>query len=178
MTVLETERLRLRRFATADEGGAPTDADSAFVLKLLNQPGYLRFIGDKGVRDLVGARAYLETGPIASYARHGFGLYLIERKEEGDPIGLCGLIRRENLPDVDLGYALHSAFEGKGYAVEAARAVLRYGLEDLGIRRIVAITTLDNAASMGLLAKLGFRLEGPVRLDDDGPTLNLFAFDR
>ncbi len=175
MIVLETERLRLRRFATVDESGDPADRDAAFILELLNQPAYLRFIGDKGVRDLAGARCYLETGPIASYERNGFGLYLVERKEEGDPIGLCGLIRRDNLPDVDLGYALHSSYEGRGYAVEAARAVLRYGQETHHLRRIVAITTLDNDASMRLLRKLGFLLGGQVRLEDEGPDLNLFS---
>lgn len=169
--VLETDRLVLRRFSCAD------DADALFVLDLLNRPAYLRFIGDKGVRTLEDAHRYLENGPIASYEKNGFGLYLVTLKETGAPLGLCGLIRRDTLPDVDIGYALHPDREGQGYAIEAARAVLRYGQETLGLRRIVAITTFDNAPSMRLLAKLGLQLEKRIRLEAEGPEVNLFGIE-
>jgi RimJ/RimL family protein N-acetyltransferase len=146
MIILETERLVLRRLQTDD---AP------FIVRLLNDPDWLRFIGDKSVRTLDEAREYLRRGPIAMYAREGFGLYLTVKKPDV-PIGLCGLIRREGLADVDLGFAFLPAFRGQGYAFESAAAVMAYGRATLGLGRIVAITSADNQRSMHLLARLGF----------------------
>ena len=108
MTVLETERLRLRRL-TVD--------DAAFILELVNDPSWLRFIGDRGVRNLDDARSYILKGPVASYEKHGFGLWLVELKAEATPIGICGLLQRDTLPDVDIGFALLPQFCGQGYAV-------------------------------------------------------------
>lgn len=114
------------------------------------------------VRDEEGARAYLEKGPIAMYRRHGFGSWLVERKSDGVPVGMCGLIQRDTLPDVDLGFALLPAHRGQGYAREAAQATLDYGRRVYRLQRIVAIATPENTASSRLLEHLGFRREGPL----------------
>ena len=162
-----TERLILRRM-TAD--------DAPFILELVNEPSFLEFIGDKGVRTLDDARHYILTGPVASYDRYGFGLYLVLLKAGEVPIGTCGLLKRDTLPDVDIGYALRPAFWGQGYAFEAASAVLAHGREVFGLRRIVAITTPANLASKALLEKLGLRYERTLSLSSENDT-DLFAID-
>jgi RimJ/RimL family protein N-acetyltransferase len=149
--------------------------DDEFILQLLNEPGFLRFIGDKGVRTLEDARGYIQQGPIDSYRRHGFGLYLTALRDFGIPIGICGLVKRDGLADVDIGFAFLSAHWSKGYAAESAAAVLADGRQRLGIKRIVAITAPDNHASMAVLVKIGMRLEGRIQLAQDGPELNLFG---
>jgi RimJ/RimL family protein N-acetyltransferase len=167
MKVLETRRLLLRWITTDD---AP------FVLELLNEPSFLRYIGDKGVRTLDDARNYILTGPVASYQRYGFGLYLVLLKEGEVPIGMCGLLKRDTLPDVDVGYALRPAYWSRGYAFEAASATLTHGREAFGLRRIVAITSPDNASSKALLEKLGMRYEETLSLSADHDT-DLFAIE-
>lgn len=159
MTVIETERLLLRKL---------TRDDAEFILDLLNQPSFLRYIGDKGVRNIEDAVRYLETGPLASYERVGFGLYLVELKKTGAPIGLCGLLKRDTLPDADVGFALLPDYRSQGYAFEAASAVMTYGREVLGLRRILAITSPDNHDSIRLLEKIGLRFEGLVTLPEQG----------
>ena len=166
---LRTERLRLERF----EGGSPIE--DAFMLRLLNEPSFLRHIGDRGVRDLDGARQYLRMGPVDSYRRHGFGLERIVLDATGEWIGMCGLVKRDALPDPDLGYALLPEFWGRGYAAEAAAGVLRHAREALGLGRIVAITDPANVSSMRLLRKLGFVFESMVQLPPDCIPLQLFA---
>ena len=166
MTILETERLSLRRL---------TSDDAQFILELLNQPSFLRYIGDKGVRNSEDAIQYIQTGPVASYDRFGFGLYLVELKESGTPIGMCGLLKRETLADVDVGFAFLPDYWSRGYAFEAAAAVMAYGREVLGLRRIVAITSLDNAASIKLLEKIGLRFERLIKLTEDQPEVRLFG---
>ena len=169
MHVLETDRLLLRRLTIADAG---------FILALVNEPSYLRFIGDKGVRTLEDARQYILTGPVASYERFGFGLYLTALKESEVPIGVCGLIKRETLPDVDIGFAFLPAYWGKGYAYEAAAAVMAQARSRFALTRIVAITTPDNESSIKVLGKLGFRFERLVKLAEDSEELKLFAAER
>jgi RimJ/RimL family protein N-acetyltransferase len=166
MTVLETERLALRRLE-------PGDAE--FILELLNDPSFLRFIGDKGVRNLDDARRYIANGPVASYERFGFGLYLTALKEGGVPIGICGLLKRDSLDDVDVGFAFLPRFWSKGYAFEAASAVMAYGRQSLGLKRIVAVVSPGNDASIRLLLKLGLKLERMVRLEGEGHDLQLFS---
>jgi len=166
LTILETERLSLRRLTTDD---------AQFILELLNQPSFLRYIGDKGVRNSEDAIQYIQTGPVASYDRFGFGLYLVELKESGTPIGMCGLLKRETLADVDVGFAFLPDYWSRGYAFEAAAAVMAYGREVLGLRRIVAITSLDNAASIKLLEKIGLRFERLIKLTEDQPEVRLFG---
>ena len=168
MNILETERLVLRRLS-------PDDAD--FILELLNQPSFLRFIGDKGVRTTEDAVRYIQTGPIASYERFGFGLYLVELKETAVPIGMCGLLKRDTLPDADVGFAFLPAYWSQGYAFEAASGVMRYGRDVLGLGRIVAITSLDNDASIRLLEKLGLKFEGLIKPSEELGEVRLFGTD-
>jgi RimJ/RimL family protein N-acetyltransferase len=164
--VAETERLILRQL---EEGDAP------FVLELLTDPDWLRYIGDKGVHDLDGAKRYIEDGPGAMYAKHGFGLFLVGRKPSGTPMGLCGLIRREGLDDVDVGYAFLPRFRGCGYAEEAAAEMLRFGKDRVGLSRIVAITTPENERSVRVLEKLGFAFERMMRLTPQSREVKLFG---
>jgi len=166
-TVLETPRLVLREF---------THGDDAFVLRLLNEPSWLRFIGDRGVRTLEDARRYLDDGPFRSYATNGFGLWCVEPRESGAPLGMCGLIRRDTLPDVDVGFAFLPEAWGRGYAMEAASAVLAHARDALGLRRVLAITDPENAASIRVLERIGMRREGTVRMP--GETLDLLLFGR
>jgi RimJ/RimL family protein N-acetyltransferase len=151
--------------------------DAEFIIGLLNDPSFLRFIGDKGVRTLDDAREYISNGPIASYERFGFGMYLTERKDDAVPIGICGLLKREALKDVDVGFAFLPQFWSKGYAFESASAVMAYGRNVLGLTRIVAITSSDNEASIRLLSKLGMKFESMVRLSAESPEIRLFASD-
>src|SRR5688572_23212527 len=164
MQVLETERLILRHF-TLD------DAD--FILELVNEPGWKKYIGDRGIDTLDDARKYIETVPLASYAKHGFGLWAVDLKHDGSPVGMCGLIKRDTLEDIDLGFALLARFEGRGYAREAANATLAYARDQLGISRVVAITTQDNDRSGILLERTGMSYEGPI--SQGGETLRLYA---
>jgi RimJ/RimL family protein N-acetyltransferase len=150
MKILETGRLELRRL---------TPEDASFILELLNDPLFLRFVGDKGVRTLDGARTYLATGPIASYAQHGFGLFLVSLKDGGTPIGMCGLLKRPVLADVDIGFGFLARYGGQGYATEAAAATLHYGRTVLGLKRIIAMTAPDNTASGHVLEKIGLRFD-------------------
>ena len=168
LKVLETARLILRWLS-------PEDAE--FILQLLNEPSWLRFIGDKGVRSIEDARAYILKGPVEMYSRLGFGLYLVELKEEGLSIGICGLIKRDSLEDVDIGFAFLPMYWGKGYASEAGSAVVAYGKKVLGLNRIVAITSLDNDRSIKLLEKLGLRFEQVIKLapDPDSEEVRLFG---
>jgi len=166
MIVLQTERLVLRRLSSGD---------SEFILELLNQPSFLQYIGDKGVRNNDDAINYIKTGPVASYERFGFGLYLVELKGTAVPIGICGLLKRDTLPDVDVGFAFLPEYWSRGYAFEAAEAVMNYGKEVLGLRRIVAITSLDNEASIRLLEKIGLKFERLIKLSEDQPEVRLFG---
>jgi RimJ/RimL family protein N-acetyltransferase len=150
MLVLETERLLLRPFTTDD---AP------FALTLLNEPSFLHFIGDKNVRTLDDARQYLLTGPIASYERNDFGLLCIELKDSHTPIGMCGLLKREELPVPDIGFAFLPDYWRQGFAFEAATAVMKDAGERLKLNQVLAIVNPDNDASIKLLERLGLRFE-------------------
>jgi RimJ/RimL family protein N-acetyltransferase/uncharacterized protein YndB with AHSA1/START domain len=154
MPPLQTARLTLRAF---------TPDDAAFIVELLNDPGWLRFIGDRQVRTQDDARAYLRKGALA-LAKHGFSLSAVQRNSDGALVGMCGLIRREGLDDVDLGYAFLPAFRGQGYAREAAAAWLACGFERFGLKRIVAITSVDNVASGKVLEAIGMRFEQRMRV--------------
>ncbi|HEY2151832.1 MAG TPA: GNAT family N-acetyltransferase [Vicinamibacterales bacterium] len=163
--VIETERLILRRLC-AD--------DAPFILGLLNEPSFLEFIGDKGVRTLDAARDYI-AGQVRSYERFGFGLYLTVRRIDDAAIGICGLVKRDALSDVDLGFAFRPPFWSRGYAFESAEAMLQHATGPLGLAQVVAIADPGNVSSIRLLEKLGFRSRGPVRLVPDGPELTLFS---
>jgi [ribosomal protein S5]-alanine N-acetyltransferase len=165
MIVIRTERLVLRELDLDD---------AAFILELLNEPAFLRFIGDKGVRTLDGARDYMRKGPIDSYGRHGFGLYAACLLD-GTPIGICGLVKRDGLTDADVGFAFLSRHCAKGYAAESASAILVHAMQVLRMPRIVAITAPENRGSIAVLEKIGLQFEGMIRLEDLGPELKLFA---
>jgi [ribosomal protein S5]-alanine N-acetyltransferase len=152
---LDTERLELHPFA---------EGDAEFVLRLLNEPSFLRYIGDRGVHDLESARRYIVDGPVASYARHGYGLMRVVRKADGEALGMCGVLKRDALPEADLGFSFFPAYWSQGYAYEAARAALSHARDMLGVGRILAITTKDNEPSMRLLARLDFRFDRMIAM--------------
>jgi [ribosomal protein S5]-alanine N-acetyltransferase len=159
LTITETTRLRLRELEAAD---AP------FILELLTDPDFRANVGDRGVHDLDSARRYTAQSAGASYRAYGFGLWLVERKADGRPLGLCGLLRRDTHPDTELGFALAAQARGQGYALEAASAVLEIARARFGLERLVAITAPANAASIRLLERLDFRYQRMVRFSADG----------
>jgi [ribosomal protein S5]-alanine N-acetyltransferase len=168
MSVCESARLSLRHMS---------DGDAPFIVALLNDPDFLRNVGDRGVRNEDDARRYIAQGPQASYARYGFGLWLAELRPSAVAIGMCGLLRRDTHPDVEIGFAFLPPYRGRGYASEAAQATMQLATHNLGLSRVVAITALDNAASGAILEKLGFRFERLVHYTADGES-RLFVFER
>ena len=168
MLILETDRLRLRWFHD-------TASDADFLRALLNDPGWLANIGERNVRTRRQARHWIATRHTAVYGRLGFGFWAVERKSDGALMGMCGLIKRDTLDDIDLGFAFLARAWGHGYAIESARAVLQHACDVLNIRRLVAILSPDNDPSARLLHKLGFRFERMVRLADDGEDLAMHA---
>jgi RimJ/RimL family protein N-acetyltransferase len=166
--VLTTDRLLLRHFG-------PEDAP--FILRLLNEPSWLQNIGDRGVRTIADAQRYIENGPVAMYARLGFGLYQVCLAASNEPIGMCGLLKREALDDVDLGFAFLPEYWGNGYARESCAAVISYARSHLRLARIVAITSFSNDASRRVLERLGFRLERAIRLEPTAEEVLLYAHD-
>jgi [ribosomal protein S5]-alanine N-acetyltransferase len=166
MEILTTERLRLRHLHAGDAG---------FMLNLLNEPAYHRFIGDKGVRTLDEAAAFVRDKIAVSYDKNGFGLYLVELKDGAAPLGMCGLVNREGLDDIDIGFAFLEQFRGRGYAFESAGAILDYARDTVGLKRIVAITALDNTSSIALLEKLGFTFDKIIRIPGNERDSRLFV---
>ncbi len=158
MTIIETPRLILRQFTTAD---AP------FVLALLNSDGWLQFIGDRGVRTLEDAEKYIADKFIGSYAANGFGLYEVILKSENTPIGMCGLVNREGLEGVDIGFAMLPGFAGKGHAFEAASATLEFAKTKIGLKRVLAITMETNVRSIKLLERIGLRFDGKIMFGEE-----------
>ena len=167
--ILDTERLRLKEFTTAD-----TD----FIIALLNSPGWLQFIGDRNVRTKEEAVHYLENGPIKSYREHGFGLWMVELKERNIPIGMCGIIAREKLDKPDIGFAFLPEHNGKGYAYEIAAATLDYAKEQLNIPVIYAITVPDNSNSIRLIEKIGLGYVKTFRFEGDDEELLLYSSEK
>jgi ribosomal-protein-alanine N-acetyltransferase len=163
--IVRTRRLVLRQLESSD---------AEFILELLNEPSFLQFVGDKEVRNLTDARAYISKGPMDSYARHGFGLYAACLHDH-TPIGICGLVKREGLDDVDLGFAFLSRYRSRGYAVEAAAAILTHAGQVHPRQRIVAITSPGNLASIAVLEKIGLKFERTIRLAAQSPELKLFG---
>jgi RimJ/RimL family protein N-acetyltransferase len=166
MIVAETERLRIRWFVAGD---------GAFILELLNEPSWVRFIGDKNVKSLEDARRYLQNGPMRMYDRVGFGLYMVESRHDAESMGMCGLIKRDTLEDVDLGFAFLPRFWRNGFAYEAASAVMSYARAVVQLTRVVAILSQDNERSARLLERLGFRFEGMITPAPGDEVLKLYA---
>lgn len=168
--VLRTERLRMRWFDPASE------VDQRFIIELVNDPDWIANIGQRNVSTCEQAEAFLRNGPTGMCEKLGFGLYLVERLSDAAPVGMCGLIKRDSLPDIDIGYAFLPVARGQGFAREAARAVLAWGREVLGLKRVVAIVTPGNAPSLRLLASLGFNDEGTVQMPPDNEALRLLGW--
>ncbi len=180
MKILETERLILREIV---------ESDDAFMLDLLNQPSFIKYIGDRNVRTLEQSREFIESRYRKSYTENGFGLYAVELKPEtaleeipnpksqipNPLVGICGFVRRDTLPDVDIGFAFLPQFERKGYALESASAVMNYGRAVLGLKRVVALTTHDTESSGRLLEKIVFKFEGLITQPHDTEELKLFS---
>jgi len=168
LNVIETERLSLREMAEADAG---------FVLEVLNDPGFVRFVGDRGVRTVEEAARYIDERFAESYRQHGFGLWLVEAKDGGMPVGICGLLKRKELGVVEVGYAFLPTFRARGYAFEAASAAQRHARDVLGLPRLYAVVNPDNAASIRVLEKLGMKFERMVRLLGEESDISLFSAD-
>lgn len=168
MKILETERTTLREVAAGD---------GAFVLDLLNQPSFIRNIGDRNVRTIDEARDYIDGRFTESYKKFGFGMWAVESKETNEAIGICGFVRRDSLPDADIGFALLPQFERKGFAYESAAAVMCYGKSDLNFNRVLAIVSQGNESSIKLLEKLDFKYECLFKLPGVAEELKLFSLD-
>ncbi|MFT4939891.1 MAG: ribosomal-protein-alanine N-acetyltransferase [Paraglaciecola sp.] len=163
--MIVSERLHLR---TLSMGDAP------FILRLVNDPDWLKYIGDKHVHNLNEAKEYIENGPHLMQAKHGVSLLLVETLAHGVPIGLCGLLKRDSLECPDLGFAFLTDHRGHGFAFEASQAVLNYAKTQLKLPKVAAITALDNISSISLLEKLGFNFSELIKLDRDDPGTRLF----
>jgi len=166
--ILETERLILREFDLDD---------AAFIVELLNTPGWIKFIGNKNVNSPEEAKAYLQNGPMKSYELNGFGLSMVELKYVGVPIGMCGLIKRDTLDDIDIGFAILPEFAGTGYGHEIASATLDYAKSELGLKRVIGITGRENKISIRLLEKIGLEYERMTSLPKDKNEILLFGIN-
>jgi len=153
-----TDRLRISKLSFVD---------ATYILELLNEPDFIRFIGDRSVRTEQDAKTYLQDGPLTSYLRYGFGLYKVASKMDQHPLGICGLVKRSELELPDLGFAFSQVHWGNGYAFESCQAVLRHAASKLALSRLLAIVDPDNGASLRLLDKLGFDFEKKVRMRGD-----------
>ncbi|MEZ4886752.1 MAG: GNAT family N-acetyltransferase [Chitinophagales bacterium] len=156
MTILETERLLIEEVNIND---------TAFIFKLLNSPGWLKFIGNRGINNLADAEAYIQNPLMKSYEENGLGLYKVVRKKNAEPMGLCGLISRPILPNVDIGFAILPEYEGKSYTFEAAKAIIDDGTARLGLKVVLGITSPDNVKSQKLLEKLGLKFVERLQLN-------------
>ena len=166
MKLLETERLQLQKI---------TLADAPFYVKLFNSEGWLKYIGDRNVHTIADAEAYIEKNYLSSYEKHGYGSYTVQLKGTGETIGACGLYKRENLDDPDIGFAFLGKYLGKGYGFEAASAVVNYAQTTLGIKKLLGFTMENNVASIVLLQKLGLQKRGTYRFENDKEELLLFS---
>lgn len=169
MSIIETTRLSLQQLTVEDD---------VFMLELLNDAAFIEHIGDRGVRTLEQAREYLSSGPIESYRAHGFGLYRVDLRKSGERVGICGLLKRDTLDDIDIGYAFLPAWRGRGFAHEAALAVLDHARAVLRLDRVVAIVSPANDASIRLLERIGLRAEGMIHVGNASDPSRLFAWQR
>lgn len=166
-TVLQTERLTLRRF-TLD--------DASFVYELVNQRSFREFIGDKGVNSLDDARDYIEDGPLATFEKYGYCVYVVGRSANAVPIGMCGLFKRDNLDRPDIGFAFLERYFKHGFATESSLGVMRYAQDVLSLPALTAIVDPENARSIALVEKLGFSYERAYRMPDEDKDLCCYAY--
>lgn len=165
---IETERLQLREF---------TLSDAPYMLRQLNEPSFIENIADRGVRTLEQAEAYLQNGAMASYQNSGFGFWAVIEKSSKQMIGMCGLIKRDNLTDVDLGYALLPEYFGNGYAIEATKACIQAAKNRFHLQRLLAIVNPDNSTSRKLLDKIGFQYQNMIPMNDNEPEICLYQLN-
>jgi len=166
--MLHTDRLKILKLSYDD---------CEFIFRLLNEPAFKKYIGDRGVRTLDDAREYLRKGPINSYAINGFGLFLVCRKNDEMPLGICGLVKRDHFEVPDLGFAFLEQFWANGYARESSLAVITHARQQLGLRRIIAVASKDNESSLALLGKLGFLFETMVRMPGESEDICQYVLD-
>ncbi len=164
--IIETERLRLREF---------DHSDSDLIFELLNSPGWLKYIGNRSIADIEDAANYIEAKLQKGYRDSGFGFYLVELKATGEKTGMCGIVKREGLDDIDLGFALLPKFENKGYAFESSMAVIQYAKNVLNIKKLAAITLPSNIASIRVLEKIGMKFEKRIYIPGDPEELLLYS---
>lgn len=166
MSILETSRLSLSQL---------TDENASFILKLLNEPAFHEHIGDKGIRTIKEAEVYLNEGPIASYQTYGYGLYLTSLKENRQPIGVCGIKKRDSMDLPELGYAFLKKQWSNGYATEAARGVMDYACSELKLAKVAALTATENKGSIRVLEKVGFTFTRMISLPEFDAACKLFV---
>lgn len=166
MVIAETSRLRIRHL---------TAADAAFTCTLLNDKSFIENIADRGVRSEIDALHYLAEGPIRSYQQHGYGLFMVEENISGAPLGFCGLLYRDYLRETDIGFAFLPQYWGKGYAVEAASAVIHFGYDKLQLKRIVGLVSAGNVASIKVLTKIGLTFEKMVQMQPSNDYVQLYS---
>ena len=166
MKVLATSRLVIEKAVVSD---------SNFFYRLLNSPSWLQYIGDRGIKSEANARKYIEHSIINSYKKYGYGLFKLIAKEQGEPIGICGFIKRDYLESADIGFAILPEYEGNGYIQEAAQALMEYGKTTLKLHPILAITTEGNTRSRNLLSRIGMRATGKVRPKGNETEFLLFS---
>lgn len=166
--MIGTARLGLREL---------TSDDAPFVLALYTDPDFIANVGDRGVRTLEDARRYIAEGPVLSYRQHGFGLYLVSARDSGESLGMCGLLRRDWHPDVEIGFALLPSARRHGYALEAAAAVVQFARDSLRLERLVALTAPDNQRSIRVLERIGLRFERMVHAPDAPGDSRLFVLE-
>lgn len=163
-----TERLKIRRFILSD---------AKFIVRLVNQPDWIKYIGERNIHTINDAVKYLKFGPLAMYENHGFGLYAVESLDKGQLIGMCGLLKRDILDTLDIGFAFLPEYYGCGYGIEAARAVANFAKINLGLTRLLAIVNPDNLRSVKLLEKIGFIYERQIEVEAKKPKVNLMMLD-
>jgi len=168
MVVTITERLLVRELSVSD---------ASFILELVNSPSWLKFIGDRGVKNLDDAKSYLKKGPLKSYDDHGFGLYWVGLRESNTPIGMCGVIKRVDFESPDIGFAFLPKYEGKGFGYESASAILDYCKTEFHLKRILGITLEANTASVRLLEKLGLTFEKKFIYESTKEELLMYALN-
>lgn len=166
--IMETERLRLREFDSTD---------GELIFALLNSPGWLKYIGSRSISTIDDAVNYIDTKLRKSYRESGFGFYLVELKASGEKAGMCGLVKRDGLDDVDIGFALLPEFENKGYAYESSQCVINYAVKKLNINKLAAITLPNNLPSIKLLEKLGMKFDKKINIPGDPEELLLYTME-
>ncbi len=165
-SILQTERLTLRQFELTD---------ARFIVELVNTPGWIEFIGDRNIKTEEAAIVYLQNGPMKSYKENGFGLWMVETKENGTPIGMCGILKRDSLEYPDIGFAFQPEFVGLGYAFEIANATIHYAKDKLDLKTVFAITVPTNKKSIRLLEKIGLTFTKTIFTPVDNEELMLYS---